>query len=79
MKKDQHILPVKDGWAVRPEGDQNYISIHKTWHEAIDAARKIAKKEKAEIIIHRQSEHPLKNENITKRPYSSGKKDKDQE
>lgn len=70
MRKDQHIIPVKDGWAVRSEGDQNYSSIYKTWSEAIDAARKIAKKERSEVIIHKQSGSERKFQSNDKGPSS---------
>lgn len=55
MSRNQHVMPCKDGWAVKGEENTDYTSVHKTLSEAIDAARRIAKKERAEIVIHKRN------------------------
>jgi hypothetical protein len=53
MAKNQHVVPYKDEWAVRGEGNERPTSIHPTQAEAIDAAREIAKNQRSELVIHR--------------------------
>jgi hypothetical protein len=48
-----HVVPRSDGWAVRKEGNSRVVSTHSTQHDAIDAARKIARSRRGELIIHR--------------------------
>ena len=47
-----HVIPRNDGWAVRGEGNSRLTSVHDTQRDAIDAARKIARDEKGELVIH---------------------------
>lgn len=51
-KKNQHIVPHEDGWAVRGEGNQRVTSIHDTQQEAIRAGRDIARNQSSELLIH---------------------------
>jgi|ERR1051325_8630880 hypothetical protein len=53
MAKNQHVVPHGNEWAVRSEGNGRATSLHRTQAEAIEAARKIAKKEQSELVIHR--------------------------
>ncbi|MGE5497114.1 MAG: DUF2188 domain-containing protein [Syntrophothermus sp.] len=55
MSRNQHVMPYKDGWAVKGDESAEFTSVHKTLSEAIDAARRIAKKERAEIVIHKRN------------------------
>jgi len=50
----QHIVPHEDGWAVRGEGNKRVTAVYKYQKRAIRKARTIAKKYKADIIIHRK-------------------------
>ncbi|WP_176210535.1 DUF2188 domain-containing protein [Salmonella enterica] len=52
MGKDQHVVKRDDGWAVRGENNTKDTSRHATQQEAIDAARKIAKNQESELVIH---------------------------
>jgi hypothetical protein len=47
-----HVVPRIDGWAVRSEGSSRATSIHSSQREAIDAARKLAKKTATQLVIH---------------------------
>jgi len=48
-----HVVPRMGGWAVRSEGRTRPTSIHNSQHEAIDVARKLAKKTAAtRLVIH---------------------------
>ena len=51
-KKNQHVVPHTDGWAVKGAGNQRPTSVHETQAEAIEAAREIAKNNSSELFIH---------------------------
>ncbi len=50
--KPQHVVPHKDGWAVKGAGNGRATSVQPTQQKAIDAARDIAKNQQAEVVIH---------------------------
>lgn len=50
----QHVVPYKNGWAVRREGNKRITSKHRKQDTAIRRAKSIARKRKADVIIHRQ-------------------------
>ncbi|MEG2802930.1 DUF2188 domain-containing protein [Stenotrophomonas sp.] len=52
-RKNQHVVPHQDGWAVRGAGNQRATSVHQTQQEAIDAGRGIARNQHSELVIHR--------------------------
>lgn len=51
-KKDIHVVPHDDGWAVKREGGSRASSTHRTQAEAQDRARDMAKREKVEMVTH---------------------------
>lgn len=51
-KKNQHVVPHPQGWAVRGAGNQKASSVHSTQREAIGAAREIARNQGSEMLIH---------------------------
>lgn len=51
--KNQHVVPHKDGWAVKGEGNQRATSVHDTQQQAVNAAREIARNQQSELVIHR--------------------------
>ena len=51
----QHVVPYDDGWAVRREGNKRITSKHRKQSTAIGKAKSLARKYKADIIIHRAS------------------------
>lgn len=51
-KKGQHVVPGPKGWSVRKAGASRASGTFATQKEAIASARKIAKKQKAELYIH---------------------------
>ncbi|MBT8257227.1 MAG: DUF2188 domain-containing protein, partial [Bacteroidia bacterium] len=48
----QHVVPYEDGWAVRREGNKRITSKHRKQSTAIRKAKSIARKRKADVIIH---------------------------
>lgn len=51
-KRDQHVVPHKDGWAVRGAGSRRASSVHDTQEQAIDAGRETARNQRSELYIH---------------------------
>ena len=49
----QHVVPYKEGWAVRREGNKRITSKHRKQSTAINKAKRLARKYKADVIIHR--------------------------
>lgn len=54
-KKNQHVVPHQNGWAVKGAGNSRASSVHSTQAEAIKAARETAIEHKSEMLIHRQN------------------------
>lgn len=52
MKKNQHVVPYGDDWAVKGENNGKYTKILPTQKEAIEVARKIAINQESELIVH---------------------------
>lgn len=54
MKRNQHVVPKGNKWAVRAEKAIKYTWTGNTQREAIDIARTIAINESSEVVIHRK-------------------------
>lgn len=52
MRKNQHVVPSGNRWAVKGEGNSKNTRITQTQKEAIDIARTIARKAQSELVIH---------------------------
>jgi uncharacterized protein YdaT len=51
-RKNQHVVPHQEGWAVRGEGNSRVTSMHETQREAIEVARQISQHQHSELVIH---------------------------
>lgn len=51
-KRNQHVLPLGNGWAVKGEGSKKFTVITETQKDAITVARGIAKNTKSELVIY---------------------------
>lgn len=51
-KKNQHVVPLGNGWAVKGEGSKKFTVITESQKDAITVAREIAKNNKSELVIH---------------------------
>ncbi|MBC7937632.1 MAG: DUF2188 domain-containing protein [Rhizobacter sp.] len=51
-KKNQHVVPLGNGWAVKREGIIRATVITTKQSDAISVARDIAKNNSAELIVH---------------------------
>ena len=52
MSKNQHVVPHKDGWAVKGEGNSKVTRIVATQSEAIKIAQDIARNQGSDTKIH---------------------------
>ena len=52
MSKRVHVVPHRDGWAVKREGNNRATSVHGTQKDAQRAAVPIAKRENTEVVTH---------------------------
>jgi hypothetical protein len=51
--KNQHVVPHKNGWAVKGANNTKATSVHPTQATAAAAARQIAINQQSEVVIHR--------------------------
>ncbi|WP_420442274.1 DUF2188 domain-containing protein [Candidatus Palauibacter sp.] len=51
-KRNQHVVPAKDGWAVKPAGSPKATKVFDTQREAIARGREIATNQRSELLIH---------------------------
>lgn len=52
-KKNVHVVPSGNKWAVKPEGSTKPVSTHLTQQNAAEAGRRIARQNESELVIHR--------------------------
>lgn len=52
-KKNVHVVPSGEKWAVKVEGTKRASSLHGTQRQAIDAGRVNAQNKHVELVIHR--------------------------
>jgi hypothetical protein len=53
-KRDIHVVPQRGDWAVKKEGSARASRIFPTKDLALDHARVVAKRNKVELVVHRQ-------------------------
>lgn len=51
-KRNQHVVPHQDGWAVKPAGGNRASSVHQTQQQAIYQARQTSRNQGSELFIH---------------------------
>lgn len=51
-KKNQHVVPHQDGWAIKGAGNERATKVVSTQEKAIDIARQIAKNQQSEMFVH---------------------------
>ena len=51
-KKDIHVVPHKDGWAVQKEGNERASSVHERKADAMEQAREQGRRDKVEVVEH---------------------------
>ena len=52
-KKNVHVVPQGNKWAVKPEGSKTPVSTHLTQAAAEKAGKPIAQANQSELVIHR--------------------------
>jgi uncharacterized protein YdaT len=53
-RKEHHVVPHKDGWAVKRENSERASSVQKTKGDAVRIGREISKNQGTEFIIHKK-------------------------
>ena len=51
-KRNQHVVPLGNGWAVKKEGSSRFTVITDNQRDAIRVAKEIAKSHRSELIVH---------------------------
>ena len=54
-KRNQHVVPREDGWAVRGAGAQRDTRVFDRKQDAVDRAREISQNQKSELVVHGQN------------------------
>lgn len=54
-KRNQHVVPREDGWAVRGAGTQRDTQVFDRKQDAVDRAREISRNQKSELVVHGQN------------------------
>lgn len=52
LKKNQHVVPTKDGWGVKGAGNDKLTAKTEIKKDSEKIAREIAKNQKSELFIH---------------------------
>lgn len=52
MAKNQHVVPHQKGWAVKGDGNQRATKVARTQQQALTVARRIARNQGADVVIH---------------------------
>lgn len=52
MGKNQHVMPHKNGWQVKGEGNQKASHVERNQQQAIKIGRDISRNNKSELVIH---------------------------
>ncbi|MFA5856552.1 MAG: DUF2188 domain-containing protein [Candidatus Pacearchaeota archaeon] len=53
--KNEHVVPRKNGWAVRREGSEKVSKLFETQSDAMDYAGRIAKKDDVSMVVHKHN------------------------
>lgn len=53
-KKNIHVVPHPEGWAIKREGAERASRVTETKKEAVDYARQQARQDGVELIIHKK-------------------------
>ena len=67
--KNQHVVKVGDGWAVKGEGNTKATSLHRTQTEATKVAKSIAINQKSELLVHDEKGHISRRDSYGNDPY----------
>lgn len=68
-KRNVHVVPRPNGWAVVPEGSQRAASTHPTQAEAIAQGRQRAQTERSELLVHGKNNLIRERSTYRKDPY----------
>jgi len=66
-KKNQFVIPLGNGWAVKGEGNKEFTIFSDNKREAVAVAKDIAKRNESALIIYNKNGEIVKSENYSKR------------
>ena len=68
-KKNVHVTPHGDKWAVKREGNETTSSLHDTQKQAEDKGRTAARKDKTEFFLHNRQGQIRERDSYGNDPY----------
>ncbi len=68
-KRNQHVVPHSDGWAVKGAGADRATRVVDTQREAINIARGIAQNQQTEMLIHGENGRIRERDSYGNDPY----------
>jgi hypothetical protein len=75
MTKDQHVVPnPRGGWSVRHTGATRATRVFDTQEDAVQYARDVAKRESAELYVHRRDGTIKQKDSYGSDPFPPGHK-----
>lgn len=51
-KRNQHVVKIDEGWALRGANAKKLTKVFKTQSEAVSKGRQVAKNQKVELFVH---------------------------
>jgi len=70
-KIGQHVVPNTGGWSVKRSGATKASSVHRTQAEAIEAAKRLARKQGGELYIHGRDGRIIQRSSFGSEPFRS--------
>lgn len=67
-RKNQHVVPLASGWAVKSPGTLNVTAITYRKADAICIAKELAKKKRSEMIVHGRNGRIQQRDSYRKKP-----------
>ena len=68
--KNLYVVPLSDGWAVKPDGGKRPSSVGETQQEAIDRGLKFARHQGTELFIHKRGGRIRERDSHGRDPFS---------
>lgn len=68
-KRNQHVVPREEGWAVRGERAKRDTEVFDRKTEAVERAREIARNQQSELVVHGENGRIQYKDSHGKDPY----------
>jgi hypothetical protein len=67
IKKNQFVIPIGNGWAIKGEGNKQFTLITDNKREAVSIATDIAKRNESTLIIYNKNGEIVRSKNYSKK------------